>query len=50
MKRFAAGLLLDSASSGIAYACDATPLWTAAIGITVACLVWFGQFILDDLL
>jgi hypothetical protein len=50
MKRFTAGLLLGAASSGIAYACGATSLWTAAIGITVAALVWFGQFILDDLL
>lgn len=48
--RFTAGLLLGSASSGIAYACGASPLWTGLIGITVACLVWFGQLILDDLL
>ena len=50
MKRFTAGLLLGATSSGIAYVCGASPLWTAAIGITVALLVWFGEFILDGLL
>jgi hypothetical protein len=50
MKRFTAGLLLGAASSGIAYAAGASPYWTAGVGAIVACLVWFGQFILDDLL
>lgn len=50
MKRFMTGLLLGAASSGIAYAAGASPLWTGLIGLTVAVLVWFGDFILDDLL
>ena len=50
MARFVTGLLLGSASSGIAYACSAPPLWVVLIGLVVACLVWFGEFILDDLL
>lgn len=50
MKRFMAGLLLGSASAGIAYAAGANPYWTAAVGAVVAVLIWFGQLILDDLL
>lgn len=50
MARFTTGLLLGAASSGIAYAAGATPYWTAGIGALVAVLVWFGEFILDDLL
>jgi hypothetical protein len=50
VKRFTAGLLLGSMSSGIAYAVGANTYWTAVVGVIVACLVWFGQFILDDLL
>ncbi len=50
MKRFTAGLLLGATSSGIAYACGADTYWTASVGVIVACLIWFGQFILDDLL
>ena len=50
MKRVTAGLLLGSASAGIAYAAGASPYWTAGIGVLVAVLVWFGQLILDDLL
>lgn len=47
MKRFTAGLLLGSTSSGIAYACGATPLWTALIGAAVALVVWFGKHAVD---
>lgn len=50
MKRFMTGLLLGSASSGIAYAAGASPYWTAGVGVIVAALVWFGEFLLDDLL
>lgn len=50
MRRFTAGLLLGSASSGIAYACGANTYWTVGVGAIVACLIWFGQLILDDLL
>jgi hypothetical protein len=48
--RFTAGLLLGVSASGIAYACQASPLWVFLIGLIVAVLVWFGEFILDDLL
>lgn len=50
VKRFTAGLLLGATSSGIAYACGANPYWTVGVGVIVACLIWFGQLILDDLL
>ena len=50
MKRFTTGLLLGAAASGIAYGAGASPLWTGLIGLTVAVLVWFGEFLLDDLL
>jgi hypothetical protein len=50
VKRFMTGLLLGSASTGIAWAAGASPLWTGLIGLTVAVLVWFGEFLLDDLL
>lgn len=50
MKRFIAGLILGAASSGIAHAVGASPLWTGLIGLAVAVLVWFGEFILDDLI
>lgn len=49
MKRFMTGLLLGSASAGIAYAAGANPVWTGLIGLTVAVLVWFREFLLDDL-
>jgi hypothetical protein len=48
--RFMTGLLLGASAAGIAYACSAPPLWVALIGITVAVLVWFGEYLLDDLL
>lgn len=47
---FTVGLLLGASASGIAYACGASLLWTFLIGLAVAVLVWFGEFILDDLL
>ncbi|MCX5253553.1 hypothetical protein OOK27_05120 [Streptomyces canus] len=50
MARFTTGLLLGASASGIAYAVGASPLWTFLVGLVVAVLVWFGEFILDDLL
>lgn len=50
MARFMAGLLLGAASGAIAYAAGAPQLWPVLIGLAVAGLVWFGEFILDDLL
>lgn len=49
MRRFLLGLILGAAGSGITWAATEHPTWTAVIGITVAVLVWFGEFILDDL-
>lgn len=48
--RFTTGLLLGASGSGIAYAVGASPLWTFLVGLIIAVLVWFGEFILDDLL
>lgn len=49
MNRFLAGLVLGAAASGITYAVTPAPPWWWAIGLTVACLVWFGEFVLDML-
>jgi hypothetical protein len=50
MARFLIGLVLGVVSSGIAYLVTDSLSWTAAVGITVFVLVWFGEFLLDDLL
>lgn len=50
MKRFMTGLLLGSASAGVAYGAGASTYWTVGVGAIVACLIWFGHLILDDLL
>ena len=50
MARFLLGLVLGGAGSVITWVVTESPGWTAAIGITVAVLAWFGEFILDDLL
>ncbi|MBZ6258816.1 hypothetical protein KVH22_25205 [Streptomyces olivaceus] len=50
MIRFLFGLLLGAVGAGITWAVTESPGWTAAIGITVAVLIWFAEFILDDLL
>jgi hypothetical protein len=50
VNRFVLGLVFGAAGSGIAYACSAPPLWVFLIGLAVAVLVWFGEWILDDLL
>jgi hypothetical protein len=48
--RFLIGLLLGACAAGITWAASSSPHWTAVIGIAVAVLVWFGEFILDDLI
>lgn len=48
--RFTVGFLLGASAAGIAYACGAPPLWVFLIGLVVAVLVWFGEYLLDDLL
>ncbi len=50
MKRFLLGLVLGAAGAGVTWAITEDLGWTTAIGITVAVLVWFAEFILDDLL
>ncbi|MGW9397262.1 hypothetical protein [Streptomyces sp. NPDC055642] len=50
MRRFLLGLLLGGAGSGITWAVTESPGWTAAVGIAIAVLVWFAEFILDDLI
>lgn len=50
MIRFLIGLILGAAASGITWAASHSTHWTAIVGITVAVLVWFSDFILDDLL
>ena len=48
--RFTAGLLLGSSAGAIAYAAGAPHLLPLLIGLAVAGLIWFGEWILDDLL
>jgi hypothetical protein len=48
--RFLIGLVLGGCGAAITWAGTQSPHWTAVVGITVAVLVWFGEFILDDLL
>lgn len=43
MKRFTTGLLFGASASGIAYAADASPLWTWGIGLAVALVIWFAE-------
>lgn len=50
MARFLIGLIAAAAGSAVTWAVTESPGWTALVGITVAVLVWFGEFILDDLL
>ena len=40
MKRHMTGLLLGSASAGIAWAAGASPVWAGLVGVAVAVLVW----------
>ncbi|WP_158558572.1 hypothetical protein [Streptomyces sp. AC1-42T] len=50
LTRFLLGLGLGSGTSALVYAVTTDGALTALIGITVAVLIWFGAFILDDLL
>lgn len=50
MKRFVIGLILGAGSSAITWAFTHDYGWTALVGVVVLVLVWFGEFILDDLL
>ncbi len=50
MTRFLIGLILGAAGSGVTWAATESPQWTALVGVTVAVVVWFGEFILDDLI
>lgn len=50
MKRFWLGLLLGACAALIAWVISSSHLWTAVAGIAVAVLVWFGEYIADDLL
>ncbi|MFF4337505.1 hypothetical protein [[Kitasatospora] papulosa] len=50
LPRFLLGLGLGSGTSAVTYAITADGALTAVLGITVAVLIWFGAFILDDLL
>jgi hypothetical protein len=50
MARFLLGLVLGACASGITWVASGSPHWAAVAGLVVAVLVWFGEFILDDLL
>jgi hypothetical protein len=50
VNRFLLGLLLGSSAALIAWVISSSHLWTAVIGLVVAVLVWFGEFLLDDLI
>jgi purine-cytosine permease-like protein len=40
--RFTTGLIFGATLSAVAWADGASPLWTVLVGVTVACLIWFG--------
>lgn len=50
MNRFLLGLLLGGSAALITWVISSSHLWTAVIGLVVAVLVWFGEFLLDDLI
>ncbi|MFF3730992.1 hypothetical protein ACFYXM_11875 [Streptomyces sp. NPDC002476] len=50
MPRFLLGLGLGSGTACLTYAITTDGELTAVLGISVAVLIWFGAFILDDLL
>lgn len=50
MNRFLLGLLLGASAALITWVISSSHLWTAVIGLVVSVLVWFGEFLLDDLL
>ncbi len=47
MKHFRTGLLLGAAAAGIAYACGASPAWTALLGASFGAVVWAAASTLD---
>ncbi|WP_282798071.1 hypothetical protein [Streptomyces sp. CC224B] len=50
MLRFLLGLGLGSLASYLTYVLTTDGALTAVVGLGVAVLVWFGAFILDELL
>lgn len=50
MNRFLLGLLLGACAALITWVISSSHLWTAVVGLVVAVLVWFGEFLLDDLI
>lgn len=46
MQRFLVGLVLGLLSAGVTYAVTQVPPWWWAVGLTVAVLVWMGEWIL----
>lgn len=50
MIRFLLGLLVGACGSGGTWAATQSGHWTLIVGAVVTVLVWFGEFILDDLI
>jgi hypothetical protein len=50
MTRFLLGLLAGAAAFALTWVVAHNTGWAALAAITVSVLVWFGEFILDDLL
>lgn len=50
MSRFLIGLSLGAGASAGTWLATHSLGWTTVVGVTVLVLVWFGEFILDDLL
>ena len=49
MRRFLLGLVFGAAGAGITYAITPTPPWWWAVGLSIAVLIWFGEFVVDAL-
>jgi hypothetical protein len=47
VNHFRTGLLLGFSAAGIAYACGATPVWTALLGASFGAVVWAVASSLD---
>jgi hypothetical protein len=50
MARFLIGLVLGGSASAITWVATDNRGWALIAGLVVLVLVWFGEFILDDLL
>jgi hypothetical protein len=48
MSRFVLGVVFGAAGSAIAYAAGANTYWTVGVGVIIACLICFGELVLDD--